>query len=48
MSNSCTMESLRTNEIVIENEYFDIFPNQVSMEKVSLIETMEKNRSFQT
>ncbi len=48
MSNSCTMESLRTNEIVIENECCDIFLNQVSMEEVSLIETVEENKSFQT
>jgi hypothetical protein len=44
------MESSRTNtnETVIENEYCDIFPNHVSMEKMFLIETMEENRSFQT
>jgi hypothetical protein len=36
------MEFLRTNEIVIENEYCDIFPNQVSMEEISFIEIMEK------
>ncbi len=42
------MESSRTNETIIENEYCDIFPNQVSMKEVSLIETMKKNRSLQT
>jgi hypothetical protein len=42
------MESSRTNEIVIENEYCDNFPNQISMEEVSLIETIEENRSLQT
>jgi hypothetical protein len=42
------MESLRTNEIVIENELCDIFPNQVSMEEVSLIEIVEEDRIFQT
>jgi hypothetical protein len=36
------MESSKTYETVIENEYCDILPNQVSMEQVSLIETMEK------
>jgi hypothetical protein len=40
------MESLRTNEIVIKNGYCDIFPNQVFMEEVSLIEIVEENRSF--
>jgi hypothetical protein len=42
------MESSRTNEIVIENEYCHIFPNQISMEEVSLTETIEENRSLQT
>ncbi len=42
------MEFSKTNEIIIENEYCDIFPNQISMEEVSLIETMEENRSLQT
>jgi hypothetical protein len=44
------MESSRINtyEIIIKNKYCDIFPNQVSMEEVSLIETMEENRSLQT
>ncbi len=37
-----------TNETVIENEYCDIVPNRVSMEEVSLIETMEENKSLQT
>jgi hypothetical protein len=40
------MECSRTNEKIIENEYCDIFPNQVFMEEVSLIETMEKNKKF--
>jgi hypothetical protein len=47
-SNSCKMECSRTNETITKNEYCDIFPNQVSMEKVSLIETMEENKSLQT
>jgi hypothetical protein len=38
----------KTNETIIENEYCNIFPNQVSMEKVSMTETMEENRSLQT
>jgi hypothetical protein len=42
------MESSRTNEIVIQNEYFDIFLNQIFLKEVSLIETMEENRSLQT
>jgi FtsZ-binding cell division protein ZapB len=42
------MEFLRTNETLIENECCDIFPNQVSMEEVFMIETMEKNQSLQT
>jgi FtsZ-binding cell division protein ZapB len=42
------MESSRTNETVIKNEYCDIFLNQIFMEEVSLIETMEENRSLQT
>jgi 3-isopropylmalate dehydratase small subunit len=44
------MESLRTNtnETIIENEYCDIFPNQIFMEKIFLIETMEENNFFQT
>jgi hypothetical protein len=42
------MESSRTNETLIENEYCDIFPNQVSMEEAFMIETMEKNQSLQT
>jgi len=44
------MESSRinTNEIVIKNKYCDIFPNQISMEEVSLIETMEENKSLET
>jgi hypothetical protein len=42
------VECLRTNEIIIKNEYCEIFPNQVFMEKVSLTETMEENKSFQT
>jgi hypothetical protein len=37
------MESSRINEILIENEYCDIFPNRVSMEEVFFIEIMEKN-----
>jgi hypothetical protein len=41
------MESSRTNETIIENEYCDIFPNQVFME-ISLTKTMEGNRSLQT
>jgi hypothetical protein len=40
------MECSRTNETIIENEYYDIFPNQVSMEEVSFIEIMEKNKSL--
>jgi hypothetical protein len=39
---------ININEIVIENKYCDIFPNQVSMEEVSLTKTMEENRSLQT
>jgi hypothetical protein len=42
------MESSRINEIVIENECFDIFPNQFFMEEISIIETTEENRSLQT
>jgi len=44
------MEILKTNanETIIENEYCDVFPNQVSMEEVCLIETMEKNMNLQT
>jgi hypothetical protein len=44
------MESSRINinEIVIENEYCDLFPNEISMEKVSLTKNMEENRSPQT
>jgi len=42
------MECSRTNEKIIENEYCDIFPNQVSMEYVILTETMEENKSLQT
>jgi hypothetical protein len=30
-----------TNEIIIENEYCDIFPNQIFMGKIFLTETME-------
>jgi hypothetical protein len=41
------MECAKTNETTIENEYCDIFPNQVSMEEVSLTKTMEENRSMQ-
>jgi hypothetical protein len=40
------MDSSRINEIVIENDYCDTFPNQVSMEETSIIETIEKNRSL--
>jgi len=36
------------NEIIIENEYYDIFPNQVFMEEIFLAKTMEENRSMQT
>jgi hypothetical protein len=42
------MESSRTNEKIIINEYCDIFPNKVFMEEVYLIETMEGNKSLQT
>jgi hypothetical protein len=42
------MECSRTKETIIENEYCDIFPNQVSMEKASLTKTMEENISLQT
>jgi hypothetical protein len=42
------MECSKTNETIIENEYCDIFPNQVSMEKVPLTKTMEENKSLQT
>jgi hypothetical protein len=44
------MEFSRTNinETIIENEYFDIIPNQVSMEEVCLIEPMEENKNLQT
>jgi hypothetical protein len=44
------MEFSRTNinETILENDYCDIVPNQVSMEEVSLIETMEENKSLQT
>ncbi len=37
-----------TNETIIENEYYDIFANQVPMEGVFMTETIEKNISFQT
>jgi hypothetical protein len=42
------MEDFRANEneTILENEYYDIFPNQVSMEEESLTKTMEKNRSL--
>jgi hypothetical protein len=40
------MESSRINETIIGNEYLYIFPNL--MEEVSLIKTMEENRSLQT
>ncbi len=36
-----------TNETIIENEHCDIFPNQISIEKVSLTKIMEKNKSLQ-
>ncbi len=36
------------NETILENEFQDIFPNQVSIKKKPLIETMEDNRSLQT
>jgi hypothetical protein len=44
------MESSRINinEIIIENEYCDIFPNAISMEEIYLTKTMEQNRSLQT
>jgi hypothetical protein len=44
------MESSKKNinEIVIEIEYSDIFPNQVCMKEVFLTETMEENRNMQT
>jgi len=44
------MESSRINinEIIIENEYCDIFPNEISMEERYLTKTMEENRSLQT
>jgi hypothetical protein len=42
------MESSRTNEIVIKNEYCDIFLNQIFMKEVSLTKIMEENRSLQT
>jgi hypothetical protein len=38
------MECSRTNEKIIENEYCDIFPNQVFMEEVSLNELWKKIR----
>jgi hypothetical protein len=41
------MEFSRINETIIENEYCDIFLNQVFME-ISLTKTMEGNRSLQT
>ncbi len=47
-SNSCKMECSRTNETIIENEYCDIFPNQLSMEEVSPIEITEENINLQT
>lgn len=37
-----------TNETIIENEYCDIIPNQVSMEEVCLIEPMQENKNLQT
>jgi hypothetical protein len=40
------MESSTTNEIIIENEYCDIFPNQVFMEEVFLTKTTEENRNM--
>jgi hypothetical protein len=42
------MESFKTNtnEIVIENEYYDIFPNQVFMEEVFKTKTMQENKSM--
>ncbi len=33
-----------TNETIIENEHCDIFPNQISIEKASLIKIMEKKK----
>jgi hypothetical protein len=46
----CKMEFSRTNinETIIENECFDIIPNQVSMEEVCLIEPMEKHKNLRT
>jgi hypothetical protein len=44
------MESSRINinEIVIENEYCNIFPHEFFVEKVSMSKTMEENRSLQS
>jgi hypothetical protein len=42
------MESSMTNETIIENEHCDIFPDQIYIEKVSLTEIMEENKSLQT
>jgi hypothetical protein len=42
------MEFLKTDEIVIKNDYCDIFPNQVYMEEVSLTKTMDENKNLQT
>ncbi len=44
------MEFSRTNEneIIVENEICDIFPNQISMDKEPLIEIMQENINLQT
>jgi hypothetical protein len=42
------MEDSRANEneIIVENESYDISPNQVSMEEEPLTKTIEKNRNL--
>jgi hypothetical protein len=44
------MEFSRTNEneTIIENEFCDILPNQISMEKEPLIEILQENINLQT
>jgi hypothetical protein len=38
----------KENETILKNESYDIFPNQVFMERKPLIKSMEENRSLQT
>jgi hypothetical protein len=44
------MEFSRTNEneIIIENDFFDIFPNQFFVEKEPLTKIMQENINLQT